>query len=431
MTCKRRNPIRYSIKIALWIYQLIWSIAIPCLRYNSRLQHGFSDRILKNIPGKADLWIQAASVGEVYLACELLRKIKTPQPVSILLTTNTAQGMEVFNSILQDTVEKNPQLKVRSAYFPFDKPSIMDHALHYISPKLVVLLESELWPGLLNNCRKHKVKVLVVNGRMTEKSLSRYKIWPRLWRSIRPDKILAMSEDDAQRFSSLFGSDCVEIMNNIKFDRLDVSSKFDESVSPLRSIIEKDSKFIVLGSIRQEEEKDVTHLLSDLLSKNPQLIIGLFPRHMHRVDFWKKNLLCQSIPWKLRSKMSQPLKDGGVIVWDTMGELSYAYGSANAAFVGGSLAPVGGQNFLEPLTYGLKPVIGPHWSNFYWVGKKIIDERLVFQVNSWQDVSQFLFDNTVLSFDREQIRHSVIAYVQTRQGGTRQACNSINTYLFS
>ncbi|MBW1792585.1 MAG: 3-deoxy-D-manno-octulosonic acid transferase, partial [Deltaproteobacteria bacterium] len=221
------------------------------------------------------------------------------------------------------------------------------------------------------------------------------------------------------------------IMNNIKFDRLDVSSKFDESVSPLRSIIEKDSKFIVLGSIRQEEEKDVTHLLSDLLSKNPQLIIGLFPRHMHRVDFWKKNLLCQSIPWKLRSKMSQPLKDGGVIVWDTMGELSYAYGSANAAFVGGSLAPVGGQNFLEPLTYGLKPVIGPHWSNFYWVGKKIIDERLVFQVNSWQDVSQFLFDNTVLSFDREQIRHSVIAYVQTRQGGTRQACNSINTYLFS
>ncbi|MBW1791365.1 MAG: 3-deoxy-D-manno-octulosonic acid transferase, partial [Deltaproteobacteria bacterium] len=176
MTCKRRNHIRYSIKIALWIYQLIWSIAIPCLRYNNRLQHGFSDRILKNIPEKADLWIQAASVGEVYLACELLRKIKTPQPVSILLTTNTAQGMEVFNSILQDTVEKNPQLKVRSAYFPFDKPSIMDHALHYISPKLVVLLESELWPGLLSNCRKHKAKVLVVNGRMTEKSLSRYKI---------------------------------------------------------------------------------------------------------------------------------------------------------------------------------------------------------------------------------------------------------------
>ena len=161
------------------------------------------------------------------------------------------------------------------------------------------------------------------------------------------------------------------------------------------------------------------------------VVIGLFPRHMHRVDFWKKTLLSENIPWKLRSKMNQPLKDGGVIVWDTMGELSYAYGIANAAFVGGSLAPVGGQNFLEPLTCGLKPVIGPHWSNFYWVGKKIIDARLVFQVNSWQDVSQFLHDQTVLSFDREQIRRSVTNYIQTRQGGTKQACNIINTYLFS
>lgn len=377
------------------------------------------------------MWIQAASVGEVYLAYELLNKIHTPKPVSILLTTNTAQGMEIFNSNLQDTLKKNPNLKIQSSYFPFDKPSIMDHALQYVSPKLVVLLESELWPGLLSNCRKNKVKVLVINGRMTEKSLSRYRIWPSLWRNIRPDKILAMSEDDAQRFSSLFGSDYVEIMNNIKFDRLDLSGNLDESVNPLRSIIEAGSKFIVLGSVRQEEEKEVTHLLNDLLSKNSQLIIGLFPRHMHRVDFWKKTLLCQSIPWKLRSKMSQPLKDGGVIVWDTMGELSYAYGIADAAFVGGSLAPVGGQNFLEPLTCGLKPVIGPHWSDFYWVGKKIIEQKLVFQVDSWQGVSQFLFDNTVLSFDREQTRHSGNTYVQARQGGTRQACNLINSYLFS
>jgi 3-deoxy-D-manno-octulosonic-acid transferase len=401
------------------------------LRHNSRLQYGFPDRILKNIPGKADLWIQAASVGEVYLACEILNTIQTPEPVRILLTTNTAQGMEIFSSILQDTLKNNPNLKVHSAYFPFDKPSIMDEALKYISPKLVVLLESELWPGLLNKCKKHKVKVLVINGRMTEKSLSRYKTWPSLWKAIRPDKILAMSNDNAQRFSSLFGNDIVNTMHNIKFDRLDLTGNLNESTNPIRTIVKTGSKFIVLGSIRQEEEKEITSLLIDLRSKNSALVIGLFPRHMHRIDFWKKTLLSQNIPWKLRSKMTHPLKNDGVIVWDTMGELSYAYGIANAAFVGGSLAPVGGQNFLEPLTCGLKPVIGPHWSNFYWVGKKIIDERLVFQVDSWQDVSQFLFDNTVISFDREQTRHSVNTYVQTRQGGTKQACNIINTYLFS
>lgn len=307
----------------------------------------------------------------------------------------------------------------------------MAKALDYIQPHLVVLLESELWPGLLCSSLKNKVKILVVNGRMTEKSLSKYTIWPTLWKSIRPTKILAMSEDDCCRFSTLFGKDIVDLMHNIKFDRLDPENNQEDSINSLCSVIQPDSQFVVLGSVRQEEETEITYILHNITSRNSDLIVGLFPRHMHRLNFWKKNLSEKSIRWKLRSEIIEPVKGGCVILWDIMGELTFAYDLASAAFVGGSLAPVGGQNFLEPLTCGLRPVIGPHWSNFYWIGKEIIEQKLVFQLNTWQDVSQFLLGSSTNSANRVETRQAVMDYVHTRQGGTRKACDTINSFLFS
>ncbi len=404
-------------------------MAIPCLRYNKRLQHGFQDRVIQNLPPKADLWIQAASVGEAFLACEILQNMQPVYPVKILLTTYTLQGMKILQSCFNETSPEPDNMTVFTSYFPFDKPSIMAKALHCIQPKLIVLLESELWPGLLSHSLKEKAKVLVVNGRMTEKSLSRYNIWPTLWKSLRPTKILAMSEEDCCRFSTLFGKDIVELMHNIKFDRLEPVDTLEKSNNPLLSIIKPNRHFVVLGSVRQEEETEITSILSNITNRNSDLIIGLFPRHMHRLNFWKKTLAEKSLPWKLRSEITTPVKEGCIVLWDTMGELSHAYSLANAAFVGGSLAPVGGQNFLEPLTFGLRPVIGPHWSNFYWIGKEIIEQKLVLQVNTWQDVSQLLLANSTNNITREETRKAVREYLHSRKGGTQKACEAITGYL--
>lgn len=337
--------------------------------------------------------------------------------------------MEILQSCFHKTSPKPDNLSIYTAYFPFDQPSIMTRALHCIQPKLIVLLESELWPGLLGRCQEEKIKVLVVNGRMTEKSLSKYILWPTLWKSLRPEKILAMSEEDCYRFSTLFGEESVELMHNIKFDRLEPSNNQKESDNPLYSVIQPDAQFVVLGSVRKEEETEITHILNDITSRNSDMIIGLFPRHMHRLNFWKKHLSEKIIRWKLRSEVTAPVQGGCVILWDTMGELTAAYTLANAAFVGGSLAPVGGQNFLEPLTCGLRPVIGPHWSNFYWIGKEIIEQKLVLQVNSWQDVSQFLLGSSTDNSEREETRKAIMEYVHSRQGGTSKACNTIRSYL--
>ncbi|MFH2122207.1 MAG: glycosyltransferase N-terminal domain-containing protein [Pseudomonadota bacterium] len=431
-----RTPL--SIKIAMPAYQLAWTIAIPLLRRNQRLQQGFSQRTLEEAPPPADLWIQAASVGESFLAGEILRNLDPAGPIRVLLTTYTSQGMEILEKARNDAMQQGGKLTIHTAYLPFDHPALMTRAVTAIRPKVMLLLESELWPGLLASCREHGVKVLVANGRMTAKSFSRYRLWPSLWRYLRPERILAISSDDASRFATLFDMDAVEAVPNIKFDRISQQSAEDTADNPLAHLFPPDAtataapaKLLVLGSVREEEEADIIKLICHIRKQNNQIRIALFPRHMHRIKNWKRMLESHGLPWQLRSRCTGPVAPGSIILWDTMGEMLFAYQLADAAFVGGSLAPLGGQNFLEPLTCGLRPVIGPHWKNFSWIGRDIIDQQLVFQAKDWQEAAKFLLENSMTPPRREQTRQGIIAYVKDRRGGTEKTCTAINNLLFA
>ena len=424
---KRLSPLAESF--AFHLYQLLWTCAIPCLRHNRRLQQGFAQRTLQTMPPKADLWIQAASVGEAYLAQELICTLTPKESTTILLSSNTSQGMEILEQSKHKAEKTSSKLTIHTTYFPFDQPSLMDKALTAISPKVMLLLESELWPGLLKSCKSHQVKILLINGRMTAKSLSNYQKWPSLWYALRPEKILAMSAENGSRFSALFGNDIVETMHNIKFDRIDDQQQTACKESCLPALLPADCQFIVLGSIRKEEEHVVSRLINSILKKNSKAIIGLFPRHMHRLQKWKKIFTRLSLPWQLRSETTGQVSCGTILLWDTMGELSAGYEAAHAAFVGGSLAPVGGQNFLEPLTSGLKPVIGPHWTNFTWVGREIIDQKLVYEAQDWQGVADYLLQTVAEQHNRNQVRRDFRKYVRHRKGGTVQACAVIRRFL--
>ena len=415
--------------MALWIYRLLWSLALPFLRQNKRLRQGFTERTVQVVPPKADLWIQAASVGEAYLAAELIATLPRHRQTTVLLTTNTRQGMDILHKITATEAENKDGLTIHTAYCPFDKPSIMAEAFAAIRPKVLVLLESELWPALMLCCKKQSVKLLVINGRMTRKSLSHYLVWPSFWRDLSPDKILAMSAENVKNFATLFGRERVEQMHNIKFDRIQDHSKKEQEHNPLATIVPSAKTFIVLGSIRQKEEEDVARLVSDLVQQGESILIGLFPRHKHRIGYWEKKLTALSLPWKLRSECEGSVENTTIILWDTMGELSHAYDLAQAAFVGGSLASLGGQNFLEPLACGIKPVIGPYWSNFFWVGQEIFDQKLVHQADDWQGVSSYLQHMMREQKNRREVRQALMDYVKSRQGGTHTACKSITHYL--
>ncbi|MGE4291939.1 MAG: 3-deoxy-D-manno-octulosonic acid transferase [Desulfovibrio sp.] len=419
------------------LYDLAWGPALFFLRRNRRLRHGWGQRVQQApYPGPCDLWIQAASVGESQLTGELLRRLPLPQgqpdalPLRILLTTNTAEGMDRLDALVTELRPLRPELRLHTAYFPLDRPRLMRRALDRVRPRTVVLLESEMWPGFMAACRDQDVRLLVVNGRMSERSLRGYLKFHFFFKSIAPDKILAMSEADGARFATLYGHGRVELMQNIKFDRVPRPGDArpgdaGDNPGPVAPLLPGQQPFVVLASVREEEEPEVLTLLCGLLAARPECVPGLFPRHIQRVAAWSELLSGAGIPHVLRSRATGPVRPGTVLLWDRIGEMERAFPHASAAFVGGSLAPLGGQNFLEPLASGLIPVIGPHWKNFAWVGEEILQAGLV---RKTPDTAAALAELLLLLEappDREAVRVRFQAYVSERRGGTTTACMHI------
>lgn len=394
-------------KILMGLYSGLWRLARPVLKRHKRLKEGFAQRLVPDSwpefpedPEKSTsggqkrplcIWMQAASGGEAWLVHSLVPALArrferleggAGQPLYLLCTTCTRQGLEVLEKL--ELNEERPDVAVLPRYFPLDSPGLMEKALKQATPDLVVLLETELWPGLLDAAKKASVPVLVLNARMTEKSLAGYGLLRSFFLTVAPEEIRAVSEADAGRFCSIFdASDRVAVMNNIKFDRLEEASA-SHAVSGLRfeTGFEEDSLLAVLASVREEEEDLLLPTVRELWQRDfdgKRLALAIAPRHMHRLKAWQAKLSAEGIAWRLRSRCSVIAGDRcrdaqsgplPLMLWDSFGDLLSLYAMADAVFVGGSLAPLGGQNFLEPASLGLVPVTGPHIDNFHWVGEE-------------------------------------------------------------
>jgi len=377
----------------------------------------------------ADIWIQAASAGESYLALEIIKALKVDRTVKILVTTNTSQGIDILNRALADQGSTGEKIHVTVAYFPFDKPALMHKAVAAIRPAAMVLLETEIWPGLLRALNQQHCKAIIINGRITDRSLKRYLLWPSIWHHLRPAKVLAISPVDAERFKQLFGPDGIETMPNIKFDRVASAAASADHPNRIKDLVPGGLTFAVLASVRRQEEPLVQQIIIAILGSRPQTVIGLFPRHLHRIRSWQKALNQAGVRWSLRSEAKGPASAGTVIIWDTFGELQQAYQFCNSAFVGGSLAPLGGQNFLEALICGTRPVIGPSWENFAWVGAEIIDAGLLRVAGTWQEVADLVLKEMANPAPRDEIINRSFEYIKDRQGGTARACRAITALM--
>lgn len=415
------------MNILFRLYGWAWRLAVPFLRRNERLADGMDERLLHVAPQAADLWIQAASAGEAKLADQIIAQITPSERLSILITTNTRQGRDILDAAAAKANQR-PNLTVRCAFFPFDHPDLMHRAVRRVRPRLMVLLETEIWPGLLSALKQAGVKVMIINGRLTEKSAGRFQRLPKLCRALKPDRIMAISSIDAKRFADVFNALTVTTMPNIKFDLVRFAQQADLANSPLTPIL-ADHRVIVLGSVRQEEESDVYRLIGFLLDRHPDCVIALCPRHMERIGHWSDTLATAGKRWVLRSRVTGPIDPGSIIVWDTFGELNLAYSLCQCAFVGGSLAPLGGQNFMEPLAFGIRPVIGPHWDNFAWVGGDVIENGLVSQAADWREVGACLSARLEEPDDKDRNRSLAWTYIESRQGGTQMACREIENQL--
>jgi 3-deoxy-D-manno-octulosonic-acid transferase len=415
-------------RFILNVYNLAWMIVLPGLLISNRLRRSWRQRLIwKEDIQPVDLWIQAASGGEAYLALEIIKKLQ--MSATVMITSGTDQGLSILRDGIEHLPESKNSLHIKTAYFPFDAPWLMKHVINIWQPKLLVILETELWPGLMAACNEKKIPILIINGRLSKKSLPAYLKLKTFWRQARPEKIYAISPDDACRFKHLFGNNRVETMNNIKFDRINFTPNLTTDPGPVLPIIPTDSPFIVLGSVRKEEEKDILKIIVKTLSLQPETVIGLFPRHMHRIKSWKHILNSAGVRWILRSRHDHPSRPGTVVLWDIFGELNKAYATANAVFVGGSLRPCGGQNFIEPLNYGVIPCVGPFLDNFTWVGEKIFSHKLAFRITNRHELVKTLLTHLETPRDRQKIIERAKTYVTERQGGTDQACQAIMNYM--
>jgi 3-deoxy-D-manno-octulosonic-acid transferase len=418
-----------SVRAALVLYEWLWRAATPLLSRNQRLMEGFPQRIGAPFPmGPFDIWIQAASAGEAYLAGMLLDHLAATGAHRILVTTNTRQGKDIIDAAVANHSNQVDGTRCLTAYFPFDRPSLMAAAVDAIQPRVVVLLETEIWPGLLKALKSNGIPCVIVNGRMRSRSLRQYLIWPNLWRSLAPERILAVSLADAERYARLYSPERVSVVPNMKFDRLRADLRNDPA-NPVAHLIPADGALVVLGSVRREEEEAVGRMIGYLRDHQPNLVIGLFPRHMHRIGPWQDRLASAGIPCQLRSRTTAAVAPGSVILWDVFGELSKAYAAARGTFVGGTLAPLGGQNFLEPLTCGLVPVIGPSWETFDWVGEELFAKGLVRVAADWRGAAEILLETMASPPSRKAVRMALEAYLQDHQGGTAHSATAIEALL--
>lgn len=307
-------------------------------------------------PSGAPVWIHAVSVGEVKAARPLVRALRAHDAeVPIVLSTLTPAGYETARRAF-------PDLYVFHA--PLDLGPVVRRVMRRLAPRLLVLIELEVWPSLLRVADEEGVPLAIVNGRITESSWRGYRRW-RWWlpEFDRLDLVATQDETYKQRLVSLgVPADRVHVTGNLKHEL--AAPPDGEEVRALGRALGLDGEraIFLAGSTHEGEEE---------LALDAWLAAGgaaasdfvLVPRHVHRVPDVKRLLDARSVPYELRTGVGDTRKPGTVLLVDTMGELEALFCLASVVFLGGSLTPVGGHNLLEPAATGSALVVGPHLDN--------------------------------------------------------------------
>jgi 3-deoxy-D-manno-octulosonic-acid transferase len=318
------------------------------------------------------IWVHAVSVGEAHATYTLSKALKREiDGVDLVYSTTTTTGQQVARQLY------GPEPVF---YYPYDFSRAVRRSLDNVKPVLIVLMELEVWPNLTAEAAARGIPIVVVNGRLTERSARRYqRAWFMLGRSFRRVRRWLMQSDEyAQRVKTLgVEAGRVEVTGNVKYDAIETTLPTDAERAEARAMLAfpAEARTIVCGSTHPSEEEAVLETYRSLLGEFPLLRLVLVPRHPHRLDEVEKAVRAADLPCIRRSKVKEhgeralseipaDKRSRTVILVDTMGELRRIYRAAEIAFVGGSLIPHGGQNVMEPSGVGLPTVYGPHMHNF-------------------------------------------------------------------
>ncbi len=396
------------MKIFFAFYSFLWTIVLPFLKNKPRIQDGLEERFVRVEYAKAEenkknILLYAASGGEAFLACTFLKK-NFEEHCTYYAFSWTKEGVNAFRNF----ANKNPYIRLFAYYAPFDKPKFIAKAIEEISPTHCYILETEIWFGLLYACKKHAVSFSFVNARMTEKTFKNLSYFKWLFRKFQPKEVFALSQDDKERFTKLFSlevnDDRIKIQENLKFDQARelLEEKQNEEIQLSLPVL-------LFASVRQEEEEDILFCIDEIKKTSQDICIIVCPKHIERSVFWKEKLKDTNAIDALlatenaldMSNLQAHIDNGSnTFIWNTFGYLKKLYACADIVFVGGSLAPLGGQNFLEPLVQGTIPYTGKNLKNFLWVFEKepsLRELSLINEVENKEELSQKINKELVLA----------------------------------
>jgi 3-deoxy-D-manno-octulosonic-acid transferase len=330
-------------------------------RFQQRLG-GYSKPLRQSFRSQPRLWLHAVSVGEVGVAAAILAQVKTPLGSGqVGLSTTTEQGFIRAGAVA-------PQRAVRF-YAPIDLDRFNRKALAMVKPKVLALLETEIWPNLIVAAQEMGVRVAIVNGRISVRTIKAYRrILPLMRHTLsHVDAFSMISDEDAERIRSL-GAPAHRIVVN-------GNAKFDGCGPPVQATavhwartlysLSPEAPVIVAGSTRSPEEQMVLSAYATIRRAFPETVLILAPRHVERCPQIEQWVSARGMQSQRRSQLSERNpRRAPIVILDTIGELADTYGVASFVFCGGSLVPKGGQNLIEPAVWGKAVICGPSMEDF-------------------------------------------------------------------
>lgn len=391
----------YRLPLMYFLYSLLLTLAVLALLpyfawqavFHRKYLHNLAER-LGHLPAewrmdvRPTLWLHAVSVGETLAALPLLKALRTQFPTHrLIVSTTTATGQQVAR---ERAVEADGV-----CYFPFDWRFAVRRSLAIIRPQAVILMESELWPNFLAECRAQQISVLVANGRISDRSFRRSArlrwLLKPLYRNV--TRFLMQSAADAER-AIVLGADpaSVTVSGNLKYDlgATGLSAKQQVVAQELNeafALTKSGAPLIIAGSTTEEAGENEEQMLLEVFRALRQTTTGahtrllLAPRHPERFAAVAAHLAETEFQVARRSA-KQVDKQADIILLDSIGELAALYPFAQIVFVGGSLVRKGGHNILEPALYGKPIVVGPHMENFRAIAQEFLQREALLQLNS-------------------------------------------------
>lgn len=410
------------------LYSFIWWLMLPLvllrLWRRGRKEPGYRAHVAERLgfysydarlsdPQARFIWVHAVSVGETRAAEPLIDALLQQYPQhSILLTCMTATGRDTGAQVYG-----KHGARVVQSFLPYDTGWMCGRFLRHFRPAVCVLMETEVWPSLIAQCRRHHVPVMLANARLSARSLRRGLRFAALLRPAAEaiDVVAAQSEADAGRLLA-FGARHVEVTGSLKFDVQPPDEMVGRGLAWKRAVGER--KILLCASTREGEEA----LILDALAKlgRTDWLTVIVPRHPQRFD--EVAAMVQSHGLRLRRRAE--LEQGGgwdevdVLLGDSMGEMFAYYALCDVAFIGGSLLPLGGQNLIEALALGKPVLIGEHTFNFQRTTEDAVEAGAAARV---EDAVTLLRQWGALVADPDQMAQmagAAAAFARRHQGAT-------------